>query len=280
MYKNKSINWLAYVVIILILISVVLGGYFSFRFFVTSVAGDFGAFTLFIVAVLAGVAVFFSPCSFPFIPVYLTKYYEIKSSQKKHPLTLGIFASLGLLTFNILLGLAIAILGAGFGRSLSLTGQDPNIAVRWIRIIVGAFLLYVGFSNITGRGLNLHFLTPKITMKDKINPLKTMYRYGFLYTLIGIGCGGPILAGLSIFAFSTGGFSSAFFAFIIYSLVMVLLMLIISILINLSNTTLLEKLNANTARIKKTTGIIIILIGIFLVLSSIFVESFANFLFP
>ena len=190
------------------------------------------------------------------------------------------FAALGLLTFNILLGLAIAIIGVGFGKTLSITGQDPSTIIMWVRGIVGIFLLYVGFSHITGRGLNLNFLAPKTAIKDNGSPLKTMYGYGFLYTLIGIGCGGPILAGLSVFAFSTGGFNSAFLAFVIYSLVMVLLMIIISILASLSKTTLLVNLKANTVTIKKITGVIVILIGLFLIWNSIFLESFTKLVFP
>ena len=178
------------------------------------------------------------------------------------------------------MGLAIAIIGVGFGKSLSVTGQDPNIIIRWVRGVVGVFLLYVGFSHITGRGLNLGFLAPRSVMKEKVSPIKTMYGYGFLYTLLGIGCAGPILAGLSVLAFSTGGFSSAFLAFVIYSLVMVLLMLFISILASLSREILLEKLKANTGKIKKITGIIVIIVGIFIILSSIFVELFADVLLP
>ncbi len=283
MAKDKSVNWLIYSIIILFLAVVVFGGYFGFIYFVTSIMGNLGVFSLLFIAIVAGVAVFFSPCSFPFIPVYLTKYYETKTAsgfRKSHPLTLGVFAALGLLTFNILLGLAIAIIGVGFGKSLSIAGQDPNIIIRWVRGVVGVFLLYVGFSHITGRGLNLGFLAPRFAMKEKVNPIKTMYGYGFLYTLIGIGCAGPILAGLSVFAFSTGGFNSAFLAFVIYSLVMVLLMLFISILASLSRETLLEKLKANTGKIKKITGIIVIIVGIFLILSSIFVELFVDILFP
>ena len=60
----------------------------------------------------------------------------------------------------------------------------------------------------------------------KKGPLMGMYLYGFGYNGLGIGCGGPIMAGLFIFALSIGGFSSALFAFIIFALTMVILMLL------------------------------------------------------
>jgi len=128
--------------------------------------------------------------------------------------------------------------------------------------------------------LNLHFLSPKVALKRTENPFTGIYKYGFLYTLIGIGCAGPILAGLSVFAFSTGGFNSAILAFAVYSLVMVALMIFISLLASLSKETLIEQLKTNTLKIKKITGIVIVLVGLFLIWSSIFLGSFISALFP
>jgi len=279
--QNNLQAWLWYIGIIFVLLAVVLVGYIGFLYFATSVMGNFTTFNLLIIAVIAGIAVFFSPCSFPFIPVYLTKYYETKKQDDKNsPFILGLFAALGLLTFNILLGIAIAILGFGFGKSLSISGADPNLIVRWIRGIVGLFLVFVGFSHITGKGLNLGFLAPQFRLKGKRNPKTTMYSYGFLYTLIGIGCAGPILAGLSVFAFSTGGFDAAFITFLVYSTVMFLLMIFISLLASFSKTKLLDNLRAHTQTIKRITGIIVIVIGLILLWSAIFVDSFTQLLFP
>jgi len=279
---KKSVSVLTYILIMLILIFFVGSGYLIFIYFMTSIAKNMTTYGLLLVAIIAGVASFFNPCSFPFIPAYLTKFYTVKEKFKKRNkiLLYGIIGALGLITFNILLGIIIAILGAGFGKSLGLAGPDPSLIVRWVRGIVGVVLIFLGFNHATGRGLNFHKLQPKITLEKIKSPAAGIYWYGFLYSLIGIGCGGPILAGLSVFAFSSGGFSSALIAFIIYSLVMALLMIFISLLVGFSKGTLMEKLKANTVLVKKVAGVIIILVGIFLLLSSIFTKVFTAILFP
>jgi len=279
---KKPISILTYIFLLLILLVFVGVGYLTFLYFVISVVPSITTFNLLLVAVVAGIATFFNPCSFPFIPAYLTKYYTLKEKATKSNKVLlyGIFGALGLVTFNILLGLAIALLGAGFGKSLALSGPDPSLAVRWLRGVVGVLLVYLGISHVAGRGFPLGFLSPKISLQKIKSPSATMYWYGFLYTLIGIGCGGPILAGLSVFAFSVGGFSSAFLAFVVYSLVMALLMIIMSLVVGFSKGTLMEKLQANTVTIKKVSGVIIILVGLFLLFSSLFTTIFTSILFP
>ena len=284
MSKQKRINALTYVLLLLILLAFVGVGYLTFLYFVTSVAKNITTYNLLLVAVIAGIATFFNPCSFTFIPAYLTKYYTIKekATAPNRILLYGVFGALGLLTFNILLGIAIAVLGIGFGKSLALAGEEPSLIVRWLRGIVGVALLYLGFSHATGRGLNLEFLErkPRTSLQKIQGPLTGIYWYGFLYNLIGIGCGGPILVALSVFAFGVGGFTSTIVAFIVYSLVMALLMIAVSVLVGFSKGTLLKKLQANTATVKKVSGVIIILVGIFLILSSLFTQIFTAILFP
>ena len=46
------------------------------------------------------------------------------------------------------------------------------------------------------------------------------------------------------------------------------------------HSNLIEKMKANTVTIKKIAGIIIIIVGIFLILSSIFTKVFTGLLFP
>lgn len=280
--KRKGAPVLLYILSLLVILIVVLLGYMTFLYFMTSVAKNMTTYGLLLVAVIAGIASFFNPCSFPFIPVYLTKYYTIKegATTKSRILLFGVIGALGLITFTILLGIIIALLGAGFGKSLGLAGPDPSLIVRWLRGVVGVVLIYFGFSHATGKGFSFHRLQPKISLQKIKSPAAGIYWYGFLYSLIGIGCGGPILAGLSVFALSSGGFSSALFAFIVYSLVMGLLMIIISLLVGFSKGTLIEKLKANTVTIKKVAGVIVILVGLFLILSSIFTGTFTAILFP
>ncbi len=275
------------VFLFLIILALVAGGYGLFIWFILNVMKGEAAFGLLFVAVVAGVASFFNPCSFTVLPAYLAQYYTTEEPgeevNNKKILLSGLIAALGVTTFNILLGSLIGVLGAGFGQSLGLAGEEPSSFVRWLRGIIGGLLLILGFSHATGRGISFYSLElffQKIGLNKPQSPFGKMFSYGFGYTLLGIGCGGPILAGLSVFALSQGGFSQALLAFVVYSLVMALLMVLVSTLVAFSKESLLKDLGKSVMAIKRFSGIFLLLVGLFLIISSIFTTAFTKILFP
>ncbi|MCH8013673.1 MAG: hypothetical protein IH823_02615 [Candidatus Dadabacteria bacterium] len=282
----------------LVILALVAGGYGLFIWFIVNIMKGGVAFGLLFVAVVAGVASFFNPCSFPVLPAYLAQYYTTEGSggganDKKKILLSGLIAALGVITFNLLLGSLIGLLGVGFGKSLGLAGGEPSSFVRWLRGILGGLLLVLGFSHATGRGINFDFLQRFFSarggsalggQKPRADKPQThfgkIFSYGFGYTLLGIGCGGPILAGLSVYALSLGGFSQALLAFAVYSLVMAVLMILVSTLVAFSKETLLKDLGKSVVAIKKFSGVLLLIVGLFLIASSIFVTAFTKILFP
>jgi len=265
----------------LLLIAIVISGYFIFIFFVTNVAKSFESYNLILLAIVAGLATFFSPCSFPTLPAYLTSFFKEKGKVEK-TIYLGIATSLGIVTFNIIFGSLIGILGQNFAQSFSLSGNNPNIYVRIFRGIIGILLILLGIFQY--RGLEaFHKLIPigqRIVSLNKASPYKSTYTYGFAYNIIGIGCVGPILSGLVIFAFGFGGFASAILAFLIYSLTMTSAMIFLSMLVGFAKESSIKRLKVSSAKIKKYSGIILFLVGLYLLLSSIFLSQFVSLLFP
>ena len=282
--KNNLIRLIG---IFLILIAIIAVGYYTFIYFMTRVVPNFSSFGLVLVAIIAGVSMFFNPCSFSLLPTFLTFFATKKELKDEHKLgkflLYGLFASLGIVTFSIILGSLIGLLGAGFGKSFALAGDAPNLSVRIFRGVIGGLIAFFGIMHFRGAGLHMGFLekfSNRIMSPKDRGPLTGMYMYGFGYNALGIGCGGPIMAGLFVFSLSVGGFATALLAFIIFSLTMVVLMLGISILVGLSKDTLINKLKAKSGTIKKFTGIVLFLVGLFLLLSSIFTKTFVGILFP
>ena len=280
-------NYLRLIGIIIIFIAIIMAGYFTFIYFMRSVVPSFSSYGLIIVAIIAGISMFFNPCSFSLLPAFLTFFAtkdELKGEKKLSKFLLyGLFASLGIITFSIILGVLIGLLGAGFGKSFALTGDAPNLSVRIFRGVIGGLLVIFGIMHFRGVSFKtgaLNKLSQGIMSPSNKGPLMGMYLYGFGYNALGIGCGGPIMAGLFVFALSVGGFSSALFAFIIFALTMVVLMLLISVLVGLSKDTLINKMKNSSLKIKRFTGIILLLVGLFLLLSSIFTKTFVGILFP
>lgn len=280
-------NWLAFIIYIALVVGLTAGGYTLFIYLVVSALPNASSLGIIFISVVAGVASFFNPCAFPILPGYLAHYYVStpqqagKRSRIGSILFYGFVAAIGVIVFNIFLGAIVGGLGAGFANSLGLSGPEPNIYIRWFRGIVGIFLILLGYSHATGKGINFARLGHWIPRYEQSkSPTRNFFYYGFFYPLIGISCGGPILAGLSLFAFASGGFLSAFSAFFIYSIVMAVLMMVVSLFVGLSQERLLRAVGNSVITIKKISGIILLLVGAFLIFSAVFVQTFTELLFP
>jgi cytochrome c-type biogenesis protein len=278
-----------YVALTVLLLAVIGAGYLGFRQFATAVMPQMGAFNLQALAVVAGVASFFSPCAFPLLPGYLS-FYAAAGGDGRQParparaLGLGLAAAAGVVTFTLILGAIIGLLGAGAGQALSISGPAPSSFVRWFRGGVGVMLIVLGVAQ--WRGVNLKprladaFAWRTRPQRETPRPAATLYVYGLGYYAAGMGCTGPILAGLTVFAFSAGGFGAALTAFVIFSLTTGGLMLLISGLVAASHETLIGRLKASTPSIKKVSSVLLVLVGLFNIFSSLNVSLFVQLLFP
>lgn len=95
-----------------------------------------------------------------------------------------------------------------------------------------------------------------------------------------MGCTGPILAGLIVFALSAGGFAPALTAFGVFSLTMGTLMIVVSGLVAASRQTVITRLKAATPKIKTGASILLILVGVFNLYTAINLGFFLGLLFP
>jgi cytochrome c-type biogenesis protein len=268
---------------------VIAAGYFGFRIF--ALIPDMGALNLYFLAVTAGVASFFSPCAFPLLPTYFSFYHQARQNEAHLPaakasnLQLGMAAALGVITFNLLLGLIIATLGAGMAKSSSISSEASGQLVRIFRGAVGAILLLLGIAQFAGWTLKPRFVDAFAfrtrPLRDSARSLwRGLYFYGLGYNAAGMGCTGPILAGLIIAALSSGGFVPALIAFGIFSLTMGLLMLLLSALIAASRDKLIARLKAATPKIKLGSSIVLVLVGLFNIYTTINLELFFRTFFP
>lgn len=288
--RPTSAAYILYLGLILGLLVLIAAGYIGFRRFATAIMPQMGAYNLLVLAVIAGVASFFSPCAFPLLPSYLSFYALTGRRNGERPsspiraLSLGLAAAAGVVTFNLILGSVIGLVGAGAGQTLSISGPEPSALVRWFRGGVGVVLIMLGLAQ--WLGLNL-----KPTLADAFawrtrpqyeaqNAGATLFLYGLGYNAAGMGCTGPILAGLSIFALSAGGFWAALTAFLIFSATMGGLMLLVSILVATSQEALIQRLKASTPRIKQVTSLLLILVGLFNLFTALNVGLFVRWLFP
>ncbi|MCH7662549.1 MAG: hypothetical protein IH859_01600 [Chloroflexi bacterium] len=284
---QSSQAWLQYALLLVVFLAVVVFGYYGFRTFAAT--PDLTIFNLYAVAVIAGVASFFSPCAFPLLPSYFSFYHQTDSdendtsSEISKALRLGLAAALGVITFDLILGLLIALLGSGIAQGLSISGPEPSQFVRYFRGGVGVVLITLGIGQIIGWNLKPTFVDAfayhtRPEREGKRKAAVNLYLYGLGYNAAGMGCTGPILAGLMIFALSSGGFVTALGAFGVFSLTMGGLMLLLSGLVATSKQTLITRLKAATPKIKWAASILLILVGAFNIYTVVNLDSFLRLL--
>lgn len=286
---NTLPGWLVYAGLLLVLSLVIAAGYFGFRAFATAPA--LSSANLYIFAMVAGVASFFSPCAFPLLPSYFSFYQraarrsEGTTASFGVAVSLGLTAALGVMTFAVILGLVIALLGAGVAQGLSISSSAPSIFVRAFRGVVGALLVTLGIAQLLGWNLKprlvdaLAFYTrPK--RDGSMGSGSSLYLYGLGYNAAGMGCTGPILAGLVIVGFASGGATAALGAFVVFALTMGALMLVVSILVAASEETLLTRMKVAAPKLARVASYALILAGVFNLYTAANLPLFLDVFFP
>jgi cytochrome c-type biogenesis protein len=267
-----------------------LGYTLGFWRFVTSIAmpGRFGQFNLLILSAAAGVAAFFSPCVFPLLPAYVT--YDLglqhrRGSRPARAIALGGAAALGVIGVNLVIGAIIAVLGQATPFQPD-PRKDPA-AVLLIRTLAGVAIAGLGMVTLTGRSLAGGLLGKIMPAAPAVarRGLRSMFLYGFFYNAAGIGCTGPILLSVILFALTAGSAAAALGAFLVFSLTMGALMVGVTIFAGLSQALLVRRLRVATPFLHRLGGAVMIVVGSYTAVSlatgpgrQIFVRIFLPFL--
>lgn len=186
---NKWFKYGLFILAILLLSLIGYSGYVIYpRFDLPAVSG-IGLLTL---AIGAGIASFFTPCSFPLLMALLAR--SITSDESTSPFIRAIHyataLSVGASIFLLLVGIGLA-LGAGIlFEQITFT----SIVGRSLRVIVGIMLILLGlvqlghlslpFDKITSLAMPLRKL--QIKLRDE-HPIIGFMIFGFAYILAGFG---------------------------------------------------------------------------------------------
>ena len=286
---QMSRDWLQYGVLIFVFVVIIGAGYLGFRVFATT--PSLSAANLYLFAVVAGVASFFSPCAFPLLPSYFSFYQtagrHTEGARKGtgKALRFGLAAALGVITFALILGVIIAVLGTGVAQGLSISAPESSQFVRIFRGAVGGILVTLGVGQLLGWNLKPTFVDAfafytRPRQVGERGPATNLYLYGLGYNAAGMGCTGPILAGLIVAALASGGISSALGAFLVFAVTMGALMLAVSLLVAASEETLITRMKAATPKIKRAASYVLILVGMFNIYTAVNIPLFLSLLFP
>jgi cytochrome c biogenesis protein CcdA len=124
-----------------------------------------------VLAAAAGIASFFSPCSFPLLLSILARApgIDLHRGRTKAALQYALALALGAWLFLILAGFVIAIAGTAIFAGVTFT----SLAGRLIRTVVGIVLIFLGLVQLNRMPFEFRALEPAV--------------HGFLRRLAGFG---------------------------------------------------------------------------------------------
>jgi len=202
---------------------------------------------------VAGIGAFFAPCAFALFPGYVS-YYLISSGtgRESRPLRLGLSCAAGSAVFFALVGVVIALLGGAISRYL--IAMKPVIAL--IVILSGVILL----ADVRVPSLAL----PLGPVGRRLPREAGLFLYGFGYALASTGCTLPIYVSMIVLPLTSGYSGAALLTFMSFAVAMALMMLLTSLLVGLAKVSLLHRLQASTVWVKRASGLVLIVAGLYL----------------
>lgn len=209
-------------------------------------------------AVFAGVASFFSPCSFPMLPGYMTYYMRdgnVKESYGKSAAG-GAVAGIGIMTVYGLIGI-LAVLAGNIVKSY-ITYLQPIVGV--ILLVLGILLLTpIQFFN-SGR-----FTESMQSRMQGRGYYGGLFLYGVAYGAASQGCTAPVFISIILVGISSGSVLVGVGVLLLYSLTAALLMVVVTVLVAGLKKGVLAKLKSSTEILKKLSAVVLILVGVYLI---------------
>jgi cytochrome c-type biogenesis protein len=224
----------------------------------------------------AGVASFFSPCSFPLLPGYIGYYLglekqrgELGKKTLKKALPGGIASAMGILFIYIVVGSILVLLGSN--AELDIAILAPIIGI--ILIALGALMLtniqyyfiinpvrdFIGKISSRKKKEEKQDVTSDGLSKKSLGGL---FVFGIGYGAAAAGCTLPIFGVIVISAILQNNILEGIGLLLLYGFGAALFMIITTVLVSASEDTILNKLKVSTDKIKKISGLLMIIGGV------------------
>ena len=247
--------------------------------------------SIYLFAVGAGVMVFFSPCSFPMLPGYMSFYLANKKQRTgkfdetaaRETLPDGLAAAAGLAGVLLLIGILlipfVSIIGGFLGHlelliGLVLTGlgivmvmeYDSEKIVRPFRELmfrIGSSSPMMAIKGGIEKGIRMTTGKDFSFSDDSDGTRIGLFWYGVAYGSAAAGCVAPVVIGLLTASISQG-IITGLLVFLIFSITAGTLMVAFTMMVAASETTIVDKMKASTRQIEMAGGVIMIIVGVYL----------------
>ena len=247
--------------------------------------------SIYLFAIGAGVMVFFSPCSFPMLPGYMSFYLankkqrvgEFNEKAARETLPDGLAAAAGLMGVLLLIGILLVPFVSVIGGFIPV----PELVVGALILTMGVIMvmeydsakIVQPFRNLMSA---IASSQPMMIVKGGIESgIKAttgkefsfsngeagtrtgLFWYGVAYGSAASGCVAPVVVGLLTASISKG-IITGLLVFLIFSATAGALMVAFTMVVAASESTIVDKLKASTRQIEMAGGMVMIIVGLYL----------------
>jgi cytochrome c-type biogenesis protein len=209
-------------------------------------------------AYVAGVLSMLAPCSFAMLPSYITFYISREDGKES--------------VSRALLNGTLVTLGGGVVRGsigvLAMVGLHAASSMGYFSVAVGFILIILGMMMLAGRDLRIPMPVTVNQRKGSIG----IFTFGALYSLASMGCTAAIFISVIVTA-SAEGLTMGLTAITVYIGGMATLLIPLTIAISTSKTLLLDKLEAFMPYVRRVSGIVLLIVGIYLIAYNVWVNK-------
>lgn len=210
-------------------------------------------------ALTSGLYIAISPCLFPLLPLFLMNSLQASDSRKRSLIVTSALVA------GILVSVAFYALIAYFISSI---GMFLLTSSRNLQAILGVLILFFGIVMFSDRLRNALRLS-RLSMHGKPSKpsnLKQVFFTGLAYTMLAAPCAGPAILGLvGIFGLQTNPFV-LLLLFIFVAIVIAIPYFAIALVAGEARTGLAMSISSRARTIEIVTGVILIILGLFMVL--------------
>lgn len=201
---------------------------------------------------LEGIASFISPCILPMLPIYIS-YFVGKDNQKTSK---AVINSVGFVLGFTVVFLLLSIFASSLGRLVS-------GSIKYIKIVFGIIIILLGLNYMEILKLNFLNKTKRVKADTKdLNFLKALI-FGVLFSISWTPCIGTFLSSALLLIAKEQDILKGIILMLIYSVGLGIPFVISAIFIEKLKT-LFDFIKKNYGIIKKISGLILIVMGIYM----------------
>jgi cytochrome c-type biogenesis protein len=198
----------------------------------------------------AGVFVLLSPCGYALIPGYIS-YYLGSEITVSRALKGGVASTLGLITIYSIIGLGATGIG-GFIK--------PYVTL--FTVFAAIILIVLGLLIIVEIPIPSAYFQ---IFSSEQRGMQGFYLFGITYGLAAAGCTAPIFFSIILLSLTISGPFNVLITFLLYALGVGVPLIATSFLVATAKRPLITRIQNLTPRLHKISGIVLILVGLYLI---------------